>query len=157
MPVRNTESAFWKKAKKGAAPECWPWAGSVNWAGYGTFKFRGERGAHRASWVIHFGEIPEGQHVLHRCDNPACVNPHHLFLGTHAENMRDMGIKGRARPPAPARGPTHHCARLDERKVKAIRERYALGGVRQADLANEFGVSQPVISAVILRKTWKHI
>ncbi len=83
---------FWSKVDKSG--DCWLWRGSVNPQGYGTFSFGGKsRGAHRVSYLLSKGEIGDGLCVCHTCDNPPCVNPDHLWLGTQADNMRDMGSK----------------------------------------------------------------
>lgn len=75
---------------------CWLWEGATIRSGYGRHNINGvQMGAHRASWIIHNGDIPDGMHVCHKCDTPPCVNPDHLFLGTHADNMRDMQAKER--------------------------------------------------------------
>ena len=85
---------FWQRVKK--SPECWEWTGCLNGTGYGAFRWK-QRGwlAHRYSYTLHNGPIPAGQFVLHRCDNPKCIRPDHLWLGTQTENMKDCAAKGR--------------------------------------------------------------
>lgn len=90
---------FWDRVTPGTPTECWIWPGTRNNKGYGLIG-KGGRGTggftvHRVSWMIHRGPIPDGKWVLHRCDTPACVNPDHLFIGTHRDNMADMVAKGR--------------------------------------------------------------
>jgi hypothetical protein len=99
---RTVEDRFWEKVD--ASGDCWEWIAGLSTNGYGNF-YDGKRYviASRWAYAYFYGEIPEGLCVLHRCDNPKCVNPTHLFLGTQADNMADMVAKGRSRPLVPAR------------------------------------------------------
>ena len=146
---------FWKHVQK--TDGCWLWTGHLSTDGYGTIRNSG-RGktlkAHRASWELAHGPIPTGLHVLHQCDNPGCVRPDHLFLGTHADNMANMAAKGRSRVPV---GILHYRAKLTDADVLTIRARYAEGGITKAYLASEYSVTPPTISAIIHRHSWKHI
>ncbi len=112
--------------------------------------------AHRVAWMLYRGEIPPGLCVLHRCDVRWCVNPNHLFLGTHQDNMSDMAAKGRSKP-HDNNGEANGAAKLSVAKVLEIRARYAAGGVLQIDLATEFGVTDSVISEIITGKAWKSV
>lgn len=142
---------FWDKVDKG--PGCWTWTASRDLAGYGQFGFRRrvER-AHRVSWILHNGEIPSGQKVLHRCDNPPCVNPAHLFLGTQADNVRDMFAKGRNRT---SRGEAVNTAKLTATQVLEILD--LKGQADQVTIAAVYGVSRTLISEIHRRKVWKHL
>ena len=87
---------FWSKVEK--TPSCWNWISTLDGKGYGKFKRGGNWwSASRTAWTFGNGSIPSKKHVLHRCDNPACVNPEHLYLGSHQDNMRDRGKRGRSR------------------------------------------------------------
>lgn len=132
---------------------CWLWCGNRNKAGYGLVKRRPKVWlAHRLSWLLHRGGLCDQDKVLHRCDTPECVNPDHLFLGTQADNIRDMEAKGRARHPCRA---AHGRSKLSENDVAAIREEYAVGGIRQADLAARYGVNQTTVSDIVRRVHWR--
>ncbi len=137
-----------------AGPEdCWFWLAGKTSAGYGHFAFRGKlMYAHRFAFWITTGVWPGELYCCHSCDNPGCVNPAHLFLGTCLENMQDAVSKGRM-----AYGEKHGLSKLDEEEVCQIRSRYAAGGVSQEQLGAEFGVCQPDISQIVNRKTWQHI
>ena len=98
--TKTTKKRFWDKvgSDEWSSNECWEWKASLNRKGYGQFRIEGKvYKAHRVSWVIHFGDIPLETLVLHKCDNSKCVNPEHLFLGTHMDNRIDAINKGRAR------------------------------------------------------------
>lgn len=103
------EERFWQKVDTSEGPlSCWEWDAYRNKRGYGVFRFHDTTmGAHRASWIIHHGEVPSSRFVRHRCDNPPCVNPRHLELGTHADNMQDMVERGLSDPCGHNRSTTH--------------------------------------------------
>lgn len=144
---------FWRFVRKGEPSECWLWVGSFGSTGYGQIHLCGKPiKAHRASWLIHHGELPD-LNVLHSCDNSACVNPDHLFIGTQANNIDDMISKGRGSKPPLHRGEFCHLAKLTEGQVIEIR---SMSGT-QISIANKFGVSQALISSIKLRQIWAHI
>lgn len=131
--------------------ECWLWLGTRFTQGYGYFRMSGKTGkAHRASYLLFVGEVPEGSHVLHRCDNRACVNPAHLFLGSNLDNMRDRDAKERGRCPGHARHPQ---TKLSYAKAQRIRELRRAGASASA-LASEFRVCRAHIYDVLNNKIW---
>jgi hypothetical protein len=152
---------------------CWEWQRALNKTGYGVAPHqRGKRGgrlAHRVVYERLVGPIPVGMCLCHKCDNPRCVNPSHMFIGTHADNMRDAANKGRIRVPALS-GDDHpfrqhpeyvprgedHAHKLTEDQVREIRQRAANGEPLKA-LAVVFNVSAPTISAAVRRRNWKHV
>ncbi len=132
---------------------CWLWTAGVDGAGYGCISediTRRILSAHRVSWELHKGLIPDGQRVLHRCDNPPCVNPDHLFLGTQKENVQDCKTKGRLNR---ARGEKQGLAKLTENQIIAIRQSIKNLGLT----ALEYGISRSTVSAIRNKKTWKHV
>lgn len=174
----NPYKRFWDKVQK--TDGCWLWtAGKSN--GYGMYRptSRTQKWAHRMSWELHFGLIPDGLCVCHRCDTPACVRPDHLFLGTKRDNSLDRHAKGRdasgerngahihrARIPRgdrwrethrnPANGERSGQSKLTEAQVLEIRAAHA-DGTPATHLAKLFGVSSVCIDHVVHRKTWRHI
>lgn len=140
--------------------ECWVWTGDtshrygVTYLGDSSEDGRRHRcGSHRVAWVLINGPIPDGMVVCHRCDNPPCVNPSHLFLGTQADNMRDCKAKGRTNAP---RGVDHPRAKLTEADVVEMRSLRASGSTL-ASLAARFGVPVSAVSNTCTGKTWKHL
>lgn len=132
---------------------CWNWTLSTNTHGYGQHCVRGKNHrAHRTSYVAFNGAIPDGAHVLHKCDNLICCNPEHLFLGDQQSNMADMVRKGRG-----AKGEQQGCAKLTVAKVQRIRLLYDTGDYSQSVLGDMFGVSQFAVHKVVRNKTWMHL
>lgn len=128
---------------------CWEWTGLINKGGYGITHFDGGgRLAHRVSYMIYVGEIPDGLDVCHSCDNRKCINPEHLFAGTRLENMQDAVSKGRQ-----ARGNKLPQTKLTEDAVVEMRTMRE-SGAKYIDLADKFGVSFSAIAAVITKRTW---
>lgn len=143
---------FWPKVEK--TNSCWLWCGATGAWGYGNIGARKEDGklstlrAHRVSWEIHYGPVPYGLLVLHKCDNRVCVNPDHLFLGNYMDNMNDMIEKGRSR-----KGERHHAAKLTDNDVLAIRaDERAL-----SEIAGDYPVHKATISAIKNGKLWGHV
>jgi hypothetical protein len=156
---RDLGERFWAKVAKRGPNDCWEWQGTRNAKGYGKV-FVGSRSdgtnrkeyAHRIAWRLTHDSEPSPC-VLHRCDNPPCCNPAHLFEGTYLDNMRDMAAKGRRRQGEPRRGERHQAAKLTESAVRRILESAASG----ASLALEYGVTKGLICAIRKRRTWKHV
>ena len=142
----------WRTKFKISENGCWNWTSSKDLAGYGMIKHKNGKQikAHRFSWMLYKGEIPDNLFVLHRCDNRLCVNPEHLFLGTHQDNMDDMVAKGRL----PAhRGENNGFAKLTASQVIKIRS----DGRSQSKIAADYGIAQTQVSHIKLRKQWTHI
>lgn len=163
-PYKTLNEKFWPKVRLGRPDECWIWQGNTRAnGGYGLLTLGSSKNqrhyrAHRISWELAHGPIPTGMHVCHRCDNPPCVNPKHLFLGTRYENMQDMLDKGRHRSNWPRKhGTINWNAKLTDEQVLLIRARYSAGGISQGQLAKEYGISQSVMSAIVSRRLWQHL
>lgn len=127
---------------------CWLWMGAATARGYGHMYFHGRfEKAHRIAYLLFRGEIPDGHHVLHKCDTPSCVNPDHLRVGTAKENIRDCMAKGRDRRGSFSSGEKHPHMKLTDQQVSEIRARKGGRGLGSA-LAREFGVGPSVISDI---------
>lgn len=177
---------FWARVQK--SEECWLWKGSLGSGGYGQLFTHNDahghsrmEGAHRISWQLHYGAIPDGLFICHHCDVRACVRPEHLFLGTQKDNVRDMVDKGRnpsgdqhphhlhpervrrgashgmvLHPEAVPRGERNANAKLTADDVRAIRARMS-GGETHAVIARDFRVHPQYLHLIAKRKRWAHV
>jgi len=147
---------FWAMVDMRMPNECWLWTGYKNHKGYGMFKADPAANAvmaHRFAWEYCSGRTILDQHqVLHACDNPSCVNPHHLYMGTHTDNMRDRTQRKRT-----ARGEETGRAKLTAEQVLRVRAMYQTGWHSQLDLARKFGISRSGIGYVVRGESWKHL
>lgn len=146
---------FWSKVDKSG--ECWIWTAAMT-AGYGSFAIGSRTDgskrrvlAHRFSWELEHGPIPEGMDALHRCDNPPCVRPAHLFLGDQIANMADMAAKGRS-----TFGERSGSAILTDSRVIEIKRRVANGESR-ASVARSIEISRSLVSMIVSGKRWRHV
>jgi hypothetical protein len=159
---------FWSKVDKGGGVACWIWTAAKSSDGYGSFD---QAGAHRMAWELARGPIPRGLSVLHNCptgDNPACVNPDHLWLGTQPDNIADMTAKGRRRvavgeangqrkhPERTARGERNAGAKIGADVVAEIRKANA-NGESYSRIVERFGVSKSQVARIVRGQSWRHV
>lgn len=158
QPHASIADRFWHRVDKTRQDGCWLWTGARGREGYGSIGIQDHKTerAHRIAWQLTHGTIPGGLCVLHHCDTPACVRPSHLFLGTRTENNADKMAKGR-NVAVGLPGESNPQARLTANQVREIRERYASGNAMQLALANEYGVSRPLISMIVTGKIWRSL
>jgi hypothetical protein len=155
---KPVEERFWAMVDKRGSDDCWAWTGAHTPKGYGTFGIGGGRfqRAHRFAWTLAYGD-PGMFHVLHRCDNPPCQNPAHLWLGTNADNVADRVAKGRTGDHA---GEANPAAKLTRTQVEDIRRRYVRGrgpydpGTSK-ELADRYGVTRTQILDIVRGKCWR--
>jgi hypothetical protein len=160
------EKRFWAKVEKLGPDDCWPWLANKNNKGYGMIRQGGtlpKIPASRASYLINNGPIPFGLEVMHVCDNPGCVNPKHLIVGTHLQNMLDKMAKGRHRyglnpnPKLPIfRGEEHYSTKFTDEQVRSFRKRMADGMPCRA-LAREVGCHPSTMRRIRDKITWAHV
>lgn len=170
----KNKELFWRKVSVKGPDECWPWIGATLESGCGQIRIAGKNYlASRLSIFIHSGKDPAPLFACHKCDNPNCVNPAHLFTGTHSDNMNDMVAKcrhwirrdkmkgdnnpSRRHPERLSRGEEHYAARITADGVRTLRAAYQAGGRTQQSLAEEFGIDQTTVSLIVCRKKWKHV
>ncbi len=149
---RPLAERFWEKVEVRDLHDCWRWRASTKVGGYGKIADDDGRiqSAHRIAYRLVFGDLSPGLVVCHRCDNPGCVNPQHLFVGTQAENLRDMRNKRRDNPP---RGSRHPKARLDEALVARVR-----ADVRShRRIAKDYGIGKSTVGMIKAGATWTHV
>ena len=154
----TTEERFWRYARRSDNNGCWAWAGARDHNGYGYMGIKVRQGknnhtairAHRVSWMIHRGPIPRGMCVLHKCDNPQCTNPDHLFLGTRKDNNEDKIIKNRH---CGAPGEKNSGAKLTQQQVDEIRA-FPRGKPTAAEIAKRFGISKGHVNDIRCGYAW---
>lgn len=154
---------FWSQVDKSG--DCWVWIGALSSNGYGEIYFNHQHlTVHRTSWLIAHGNIPNGMYVCHHCDNKQCVNPSHLYIGTHLDNTRDAVVRHRmatgnrqgshTHPETVHHGESHGMVKLTNEQVLMIRNSR---NVKQRDIAKQFGVHFSTICDILRGKTWKHL
>ena len=146
------EQRFWSRVQIKGVEECWPWLGKKNRNDYGFCNIEGLRHSHRVAAYFHFGAYPKSKHIMHKCDNPICCNPNHLQIGTRELNLQDKIEKQRQ-----AKGSTHGKAKLDEKLVVNLREKYNSGYTIRELLPSARGVSYRVLWCALVGRTWRHI
>lgn len=149
----NTRQRFDACVNKGGDDECWMWTRKPNDKGYGYLSIGNKKNlAHRLSYQLHVGEIPAGMVVCHRCDTPLCVNPRHLFVGTHADNVSDKVRKGRQ-----TIGETNGRARLTRDAVLAMRALVKVFGIPHSAIARSLGISRSTVTMAVNGSNWSHL
>lgn len=153
------EERFWDKVD--TSGDCWLWMGARQVSGHGVLGIRGSKlgRAHRVSYELCIGPIPPGMSVCHRCDNPPCVRPDHLFLGSQADNIADMKAKGRAghaNYPGKNRGSKHGMSRFTETQVADMKARMRAGEPRKT-IMSEYQIGDALLSMIATGKRWAHV
>lgn len=152
QPLPITQERIETKVLRIPEAGCWVWMGSTQVRGYGELiSNKRKHLAHRASYEAFVGKIPKGMYVCHACDNMACVNPNHLFLGTQKQNLQDMANKGRS-----TRGVKNPMAKLTEEQVKEIKQEFAVGKT-DVELSMQFNISRSTIYGIRNRRLWSYI
>lgn len=165
-PPEDISSRFWRRVEKQNPDACWLWTGAKSPKGYGrvsvgsrTTKTKHAAISSRIAYMLTYGEIPHGLHVLHKCDNPPCCNPTHLFLGTNRDNINDRAAKGRPSGFAlmDTRGERHPRARLTAVDVREIRVLIAADDRSRGAVAEKYGVTRNHVNSIVSRRTWRSL
>ena len=159
-PTMDLRKRIYSRVKVNEETGCWEWQGCKR-SGYGrtiigsrTDGTRRTECTHRISYMLNYGEIPKGMEVCHKCDNPSCINPDHLFLGTYKDNAMDCLNKGRMFTQI---GEEHASSKLTEEIVKNARIEYSKGNISSRELAKKYNVSRKTMWDALTGKTWKHV
>lgn len=148
----KTIARFWSKVERRGADECWPWRAAIHPGGYGMLGVKHRPFlTHRVSWAIANGPIPDGMCVLHRCDNPPCVNPAHLFLGTQGDNMADKVLKGRQQ-----RGESAYNTKYPDETIRTVR-RLRAAGVSLQSIESQTGVRRGYLRNLVSGARRRHV
>ena len=149
--LRTKEERFWEKVDKKSFG-CWEWTAHLDKRGYGRFGVSDGKGigAHRYSYALHNGAFKKALYVCHKCDNPKCVNPEHLFLGTHQDNMDDMVRKGRQRS---LKGEESPSCKISQETAQAVLD----SELTYSQTAEKFGMTKSSVAAIKARRMWKHL
>ena len=156
--MRTLDERFWSKVERPNPEGCWNWTANKNNKGYGLFRPGGvapKALAHRLSYEAANGPIPKGGLILHSCDNPACVNPAHLRVGSHKANVADMDQRGRRVSNAPKGAANHNAFATDDQIIAMLREYVA--GARANDLADKYGFTRSAVRDPLGGKSWSHL
>ncbi len=146
--ARCLHDRFWSDVEK--TDGCWLWQGGTRGDGYGLIHFNGtQHRAHRVSWEMHYGPVPNGLYVCHHCDTRRCIRPDHLFLGTHSDNMKDAATKGHQS------GERNNAAKLTWQDIEKIRGEYRPWKITQENIAERFGIARSNVSRIVNGKAWK--
>ncbi len=149
----SDDCRFWGYVERKGENDCWPWKGKIGQDGYGLIMIKGIRiRAHRFIFEAKNGPIKDKNVIRHGCHTPLCVNPNHLKEGTPRENIEDMLSARRS-----LSGEKCHLSKLDDEKVKKIRELYQSGNCTQKGIASAFGITSGTVHWIVNRKTWKHL
>jgi len=148
--TRSPEEKFWKKVNIGNPDDCWEWIGARGPGEYGAFGMGKTTRAHRVSWIFAYGDIPEGMLVCHKCDNPPCVNPRHLFLGTPKDNVNDMILKGRSVYSGRKKlAEPSYKSMISDELANCIAKEYWESPVSRKTLSSRYGISEYHISLIV--------